>query len=161
MLDDHINFMARSPLAGPVLDGEERFPDLSAPYDPGLQDLAMSVAAELGIQVHRGTYVSVLGPSYETPAEIRFLASTGARAVGMSTVPEAITARAMGMRVLAFSLLTNMAAGLSTGPLDHEEVLAMGQRAGARLRSLLESIMARIQGTGAEEVRPGDLRPPF
>jgi len=144
LLDDHINFMARRPLAGPVLEGEERFPDLSGPYDPGLQALAARLARELGIPLPRGTYAAVLGPSYETPAEVRFLASTGAAAVGMSTVPEAITARAMGMRVLAFSLLTNMAAGLSARALDHAEVLEMGRRAGGRLSSLLKAILSQL-----------------
>ena len=121
LLDDHINLMGRSPLAGPVADGEERFPDMSAPYDKGLQGLALELARERGIPLSRGTYAAVLGPSYETPAEIRFLRLAGADAVGMSTVPEAITARALGMRVLAFSLITNQAAGLGSGLLNHDE----------------------------------------
>jgi len=89
-------------------------------------------------------YAAVLGPSYETPAEIRFLAGTGAQAVGMSTVPEAITARALGMRVLALSLLTNMAAGLASGTLAHDEVLEVAGAAGGALQALLTAVLARI-----------------
>jgi purine-nucleoside phosphorylase len=145
LLDDHINLMGRNPLAGPVVGGEERFPDMSAPYDPELQNLAVELAREKGIPLSKGTYAAVLGPSYETPAEIRFLRTAGADAVGMSTVPEAITARALGMRVLAFSLITNQAAGLGSGPLHHDEVLEMGRAAGGRLKELIRSLLARLE----------------
>jgi len=145
LLDDHINLMGRHPLVGPVVDGEERFPEMSAPYDPELQSLALELAREKGIPLSRGTYAAVLGPSYETPAEIRFLRRAGADAVGMSTVPEAITARALGMRVLAFSLITNQAAGLGPGPLHHDEVLEMGRAGGGRLKKLVWSLLARLE----------------
>lgn len=145
LLDDHINLMGRSPLAGPVADGEESFPDMSAPYDKGLQGLALELARERGIPLSRGTYAAVLGPSYETPAEIGFLRMVGADAVGMSTVPEAITARALGMRVLAFSLITNQAAGLGSGLLHHDEVLEVGKVAGGQLGELIRGILARME----------------
>lgn len=144
LLEDHINLMGRSPLAGPVRDGEERFPDMSAPYDTGLRKLAQKLAGEMDIQISTGTYAAVLGPSYETPAEIRFLRRAGADAVGMSTVPEAITARALGMRVLAFSLITNHAAGMAPGTLDHHEVLDVGRVAGGRLGDLIRSLISRL-----------------
>ncbi len=144
LINDHINLMARSPLAGPVLEGEERFPDMSAPYDPSLQTLARESARDLGISLPEGVYAAVLGPSYETPAEIRFLRGAGADAVGMSTVPEAIAARALGLKVLAFSLITNQAAGLSEDPLNHDEVLEMGQATGGQLEKLVRSVLGRI-----------------
>jgi purine-nucleoside phosphorylase len=144
LMEDHLNLMFRSPLSGPVEEGEERFPDMSAPYDPGLQTLAMEVARERGIPLSRGVYAAILGPSYETPAEVRFLRGVGADAVGMSTVPEAITARALGMRVLAFSLITNHAAGMAPEPLHHDEVLEMGRVAGGQLRELICSVLGRL-----------------
>ena len=123
---------------------EARFPDMSAPYDVGLQGLAWEAAKERGVPLFKGIYAGVLGPSYETPAEIRSLRMMGADAVGMSTVPEAITARALGMKVLAFSLITNWAAGLTPNPLDHEEVLKMGMEAGGRLAAIIRSVLARL-----------------
>jgi len=144
LLEDHINLMGRNPLAGPVEDGEERFPDMSAPYDPRLQELALEVAGEMEIPISKGTYAAVLGPSYETPAEVRFLRMAGADAVGMSTVPEAITARALGMRVVGFSLITNPAAGLASGMLHHDEVLEVGKGAGGQLGELVRSLLSRL-----------------
>ncbi len=145
MLEDHLNLMFRSPLRGPAVDGEGRFPDMSSPYDSGLRALATRLAEASGIPLPTGVYAAILGPSYETPAEIRFLKGVGADAVGMSTVPEAITARALGLRVLAFSLITNWAAGLGTGSLDHSEVLEMGQLAGSRLGALVGSVVAEME----------------
>ncbi len=148
LLDDHLNLMGRSPLAGPAAggaDGEERFPDMGAPYDPELQSLALYVAGKRGIPLAKGTYAAVLGPSYETPAEVRALRMAGADAVGMSTVPEAITARALGMRVVAFSLITNQAAGLGPDPLHHDEVLEMSQVAGGRLKELIQAFLAQLE----------------
>lgn len=145
LLDDHLNLMGRNPLAGPVLEGEERFPDMSRPFDPSLQELALQVAREQEVPLSRGCYAGVLGPSYETPAEIRYLRSVGADAVGMSTVPEVITARALGMRALAFSLITNYGAGLGAGPLSHEEVLEVGRWAGGRLGELVRGVVARLE----------------
>lgn len=152
LLDDMINFQFRSALAGPVLPGEPRFPDLSTPFDPELRELARRVAREQGIHLARGTYVGMLGPSYETPAEVRMLASLGGDAVGMSTVLEVTAARARGMRVLGFSVITNPGAGLEPAPLDHAEVLEVGREAGLRLERLLRGVLRalppREPGTG-------------
>lgn len=146
LIDDHLNLLDRNPLSGPVERGEVRFPDMSAPYDPALQILAEEVATEMGLTLPRGVYCAVLGPCYETPAEVRFLRTLGADAVGMSTVPEVITARARGMRVLGFSLITNKAAGLGSTTLDHSEVLEIGQAAGDKLQQLVSTILARLPG---------------
>jgi purine-nucleoside phosphorylase len=141
LLDDHQNHQGRSPLVGPVVEGEVRFPDLSAPFDEELQKLAMNVAGRERIRLRLGTYAAVLGPSYETPAEIRYLRRLGADAVGMSTVPETIVAAALGLRVVAFSLITNRAAGLSREALDHSDVLAIGSESGPKLQRLIEALV--------------------
>jgi purine-nucleoside phosphorylase len=145
LLDDHLNLMGRNPLVGPVREGENRFPDMSSPFDPALQALAREVATDLRIPLSRGVYAGVLGPSYETPAEIRFLERAGADAVGMSTVPEAVTAAALGLRTLGFSLITNRAAGTGGGQLRHEEVLEVGREAGGRLERLIRGV---VRGLG-------------
>lgn len=145
LIDDHINLQWRSALAGPVADGDERFPDMSAPYDAELQRLAVAAALELGERLERGTYAAVMGPSYETPAEVRMLAKMGADAVGMSTVPEVITARAVGLPCLGFSLITNHAAGLSLELLDHDDVMAVGAQAGVNLSRIIRRVLSRIQ----------------
>jgi purine-nucleoside phosphorylase len=116
--------MARNPLVGPVETGEERFPDMSEPYDRGLQALARAAARDAGVRLEEGVYVGLLGPSYETPAEVRMLQKLGGDAVGMSTVPEVIVGRARGLRCLGFSIITNPAAGLTAQPLEHADVLA-------------------------------------
>jgi len=144
LLEDHINLTARSPLVGPVPQGEERFPDMSAPYDPELRLLAVEAAAELGVPLESGVYAGVLGPSYETAAEVRMLAKLGADVVGMSTVLEVIAARARGLRCLAFSVVTNKATGLGGGALSHAEVVEVGRKAGARLAELLRGLVPRI-----------------
>jgi purine-nucleoside phosphorylase len=144
LIDDHLDFLHRGPLAGPVQAGEARFPDMSAPYDPLLQRLALEAALELGIQLTRGTYAALLGPSYETPAEIRMLERLGVQAVGMSTVPEVIVARALGVRALAFSLITNKAAGLGQGTLGHDEVVEVGRAAAGSLEALVRGVMRRL-----------------
>lgn len=144
LIADHINFMFRNPLVGPVAPGEERFPDMSDPYDPRLREIALRTADDAGISLVPGVYAAVLGPSFETPAEIAMLGRLGADAVGMSTVPEVIVARAMGMRVLAISCIANPAAGLGAGALTHEEVLEAGVEAGARLAALLRVLLPRI-----------------
>ncbi len=143
LIDDHVNFLHRSPLGGPVQPGEVRFPDMSAPYDAALQRLALEAALELGIPLMRGTYAALLGPSYETPAEIRMLERLGVQAVGMSTVPEVIVARALGLRTLAFSLIANKAAGLGTGTLGHAEIVEVGRAAAGSLDALVRRV---IQG---------------
>jgi purine-nucleoside phosphorylase len=144
LIEDHINLTGRNPLVGPVVEGETRFPDMTAPYDPALRDLAVTVAAAAGQRLVRGVYAAVLGPSYETPAEIRMLAALGADAVGMSTVPEVIAARARGVPVLGISLISNAAAGLSPVPLTHEEVVAAGLEARDRFSRLVRGILRGI-----------------
>jgi len=141
LIADHLNLTGRSPLAGPVLDGEERFPDVSAAYDPPLRDATRAVAREAGITLHEGVYAGLLGPSFETPAEIRMLATLGADAVGMSTVLEVIAARARGVRVLGISTITNLAAGISDRPLDHREVLEAGQAVARDLETLVRGMI--------------------
>jgi purine-nucleoside phosphorylase len=144
LIDDHINLMWGNPLIGRVLEGESRFPDMSAPYDPGLIALAETVALEARIRLVRGTYCALLGPSYETPAEVRMLAAIGADAVGMSTVPETLVARAAGVPVLGLSLITNMATGVTGEPLSHEDVMAMGAAAARSSARLLHGVIARL-----------------
>lgn len=144
LIDDHINFMFANPLIGPVAPDELRFPDMTEPYDRGLQRLAEEAGLERGVQTVRGVYAAVTGPSYETPAEIRMLARLGADAVGMSTVPEVITARAIGVKVLGISLIANLAAGIAKNPLSHEEVLAAGIEARSRFTALIRGTLAAI-----------------
>ncbi len=136
--------MWHNPLTGPTVPGDERFPDMSEPYDRQLRRMAEEAALERGVRVVRGVYAAVPGPSYETPAEIRMLRRLGADAVGMSTVPEVLVARAIGVRVLGVSLITNLAAGLVTRPLAHEDVLAAGAAAQDRIASLVHGVLRRI-----------------
>ena len=144
LIADHINLMFRNPLEGPVEEGEQRFPDMSDPYDPALRALAREVARQEKIVLEEGVYAALLGPSYETPAEIRMLQRLGADAVGMSTVPEVIVARARGIRCLGFSSITNVAAGLSAAPLSHAEVLAAGTQVAGQLATLIRGVIARL-----------------
>jgi purine-nucleoside phosphorylase len=129
LIVDHMNLSARNPLVGPVVAGEARFPDMSQPYDEGLQAQLRAAAARAGITLHEGVYGMLLGPTYETPAEVRMLARLGVDAVGMSTVPEVIVARALDMRCAALSCVTNQAAGTTPYPIHHEDVLAVTARA--------------------------------
>ena len=145
LIRDHINLTFRSPLEGTVLPGEERFPDMSAPYDEPSNEIMRGVARSLGLRLEEGVYVSVLGPSYETPAEIRMLERLGGDAVGMSTVPEVIAAVARGMLVCGLSLITNRAAG-SGIPLSHREVLDMAERVRDQMSALLKGWLGRISG---------------
>lgn len=145
-ITDHINFLGlagHSPLAGPEAEAfGPRFLDLKDAYDPGLIELAISASQRLGIELRRGVYAMVPGPSYETPAEVRLLQALGADAVGMSTVPEVLAARQLGMRVLAISCITNLA---SAGEkVSHEEVLAAGLAAGPLLANLIREVVARL-----------------
>lgn len=144
LIDDHINLMGRNPLIGPVRVGEERFPDMSAAYDRALLAALRAAALEVGIPVVEGVYAALLGPSYETPAEVRMLERLGADAVGMSTVPEAIAARALGMRVAGVSCITNMAAGLSATVLAHAEVLETTKRVASRFQALVRAFLGRL-----------------
>lgn len=143
LIADHINLMFRSPLMGPVPPGGDRFPDMSDPYDPELREMAMEVARELKMPLVQGVYAGLLGPSFETPAEVRMLQRLGADAVGMSTVPEVLVARALGMRVTGFSCITNVAAGLGPHKLSHQEVLEVGLEAGQRLGRLIRTFIGR------------------
>ena len=142
LVSDHINLPQRSPLVGQV--GPQRFVDMAKAYDPDLRERAQALALDLGLRLHEGVYLWAMGPQFETPAEIRAFAMLGATAVGMSTVPETIIARHAGMRVLALSLITNMAAGLSDETLSHAHTLAQAQaaseRAGAMLAALIQAI---------------------
>jgi purine-nucleoside phosphorylase len=144
LIADHINLSGMNPLTGALVPGDQRFPDMSAPYDPEVRRRIMEFAVEKGIPVEEGVYAALLGPSYETPAEIRMLRRLGADAVGMSTVPEVIAARAMGMRTAAISCITNAAAGLGPGVLSHEEVLHVGAEARERLAALLKGVLPKI-----------------
>jgi purine-nucleoside phosphorylase len=142
VISDHINLMGVNPLIGP---NEEqlgpRFFDMSDAYDPALREIAEKACWKAGVTVRHGVYVAVAGPSYETPAEIRAFRTLGADAVGMSTVPEVIAARHMGLRVLAISCITNLAAGVSKKKLDHLEVLEVGRKAQASLNDVLGRIV--------------------
>jgi purine-nucleoside phosphorylase len=144
VIADHINLTFRNPLIGPVLPGEERFPDMSAPYDRSLRSLAREVARERRIAVDEGVYVQLLGPSYETPAEIRMVDRLGADAVGMSTAVEVIAARARGLRCLGFSVVTNLASGISPTKLSHVEVMETANRVRGQLSALVEGIIERL-----------------
>ena len=144
LIADHINLMFRNPLVGPVEEGEERFPDMSDPYDPELRALARQVAREERIPLEEGVYAALLGPSFESPAEIRMLERIGADAVGMSTVPEVIAARARGLRCLGFSSITNVAAGLSAQKLSHLEVLEAGKQVAGQLERLIRGVLKKL-----------------
>jgi purine-nucleoside phosphorylase len=144
LIRDHINLMFRNPLIGHVEEGDERFPDMSDPYDGKLQDLARRVAKEQGTTLEEGVYAGLLGPTYETKAEVKMLGLLGADAVGMSTVPEVIVARARGMRVLGFSCITNLACGLSDQPITHAEVIETTTQAAAKMSRLVAEIVARL-----------------
>lgn len=157
LVDDLLNLTFRSPLSGPVLEGEERFPDMSRPLDADLARLIRDAAAHLEQPLASGTYAAVLGPQYETPAEIRMLSRLGADVVGMSTVPEVITAAARGLRCAVLSLVTNKATGLSRGRLSHDEVLEAGAAAAHRVSALVREVLDRI-GREERAPRPGDTR---
>ncbi len=145
LIEDHINFMGKNPLVGQNDDRFGcRFPDMSFAYAPELRALAEESAAETGIDIRKGVYLACSGPSYETPAEIRAFRVLGADAVGMSTVPEVIAANHCGMRVLAFSLISNMAAGILKQPLTEEEVLEAGREKGAEMQRLICRIIEKI-----------------
>ena len=146
-IDDHINLLGGNPLTGPNDERfGPRFPDLTEVYSARLRRLADEAAAALGFPLLHGVYAACHGPSYETPAEVRYLRMIGADAVGMSTVPEAIVARHMGIDVLGISCITNAAAGVSPRPLNHDEVLETAHRVRGRFISLLKGIITRLHG---------------
>ncbi|MCU1286011.1 MAG: purine nucleoside phosphorylase inosine and guanosine-specific [Acidobacteriales bacterium] len=144
VLTDHINMLGHNPMSGP---NDPRFGlrffDMTAAYDPAYRALAMKEGKRIGVKIHEGVYLAVSGPSYETPAEIRAFQVMGADVVGMSTVPETIAARHMGVKVLAISCVTNLAAGLGA-PLDHKEVLEVGERVRGHFVALLESLIPQL-----------------
>ena len=145
VISDHVNLMGVNPLRGPNDERfGPRFPDMSAVYSPELQALVVDEAKAIGAEVRRGIYGGLSGPSYETPAEIHLLRALGADAVGMSTVPEAIVARHMGVEVLGISCITNMAAGISDEPINHEEVMATGDRVRETFAELLRRVIGAI-----------------
>jgi purine-nucleoside phosphorylase len=146
IIADHLNLMFRNPLIGAVVPGEERFPDMSDPYDREFRRVAEGTALELGIPVSQGVYAGLLGPSYETPSEIRMLRTLGADAVGMSTVPEVIVGRALGVRCLGISCITNLAAGLGAATLNHDEVMEVGAQARDRLAALVRGVLPKVAG---------------
>ena len=145
VLRDHINLQGQNPLTGPNDERfGQRFPDMSYTYSKRFREIALEEARKLSIAPHEGVYAALAGPSYETPAEIRHLRAIGADLVGMSTVPEAIAARHMGIELLAISCVTNMAAGILDQPLNHEEVLETGRRVMGQFVALLRAVLPRI-----------------
>lgn len=145
VVSDHINLQGSNPLVGDWgRDFGPPFPDMSTAYDPELRSLAMKAAADAGFDAREGVYCAMLGPSFETPAEIRMLMGIGGLVVGMSTVPEVIAARQMGLRVCVLSLASNPAAGLVDRELTHDEVLDEGKKAAVKLRLLLGDLVAKV-----------------
>jgi len=142
VITDHLNLMWVNPLTGPAEPGEERFPDMTDAYDPALLAGLHAAAGKLGFSLREGVYAALPGPSYETPAEIAMLRKLGADAVGMSTVPEVIVARALGMRVAGVSCITNIAAGISKKPVSHQEVLETAARVADRFQSLVMEFLS-------------------
>jgi purine-nucleoside phosphorylase len=143
MISDHLNLMGTNPLVGAAREGELRFPDMTDAYNPGLRWLLRTTAETLGIKLREGVYAGLLGPSYETPSEVKMLRMLGADAVGMSTVPEVIVARALGMRVAGVSVITNAAAGVTGAALSHAEVLETTSRVSAAFESLVTEFLVR------------------
>jgi purine-nucleoside phosphorylase len=145
LISDHLNLMGTSPLVGPNDETlGPRFPDMGDAYDPELRRIARETAARLGLEVGEGVYAAWLGPQFETPAEIRMMRAVGGDLAGMSTVPEVIAARHLGIRCLGISVVTNMAAGAESGKLDHGEVLAVGAEAQPRLTALLRELLPAL-----------------
>jgi purine-nucleoside phosphorylase len=145
LIADHINLMWRNPLTGQQQPGEQRFPLMHEPYDAGLRAEARAVAREAGVLLEEGVYAGLLGPSYETPAEVRMLERLGADAVGMSTVPEVLVARARGIRCLGFSSITNPAAGITGEALSHKDVLVVGEQVARSLGIVVKGVLRRLQ----------------
>ncbi len=145
VISDHINLLGANPLTGPNDDRfGPRFPDLTSVYAPELQSMVIDEARGMDLQMRRGVYAALSGPSYETPAEIHMVRTLGADAVGMSTVPEAIVARHMNMSVVGISCITNLAAGVSSRPIDHSQVMAIGERVREQFTELLRRVIKRL-----------------
>ena len=153
VITDHLNLQGQNPLAGPNDDRYgPRFTDMSQAYWKPYRDMALQAAKRLGKTLYQGVYAGLLGPSYETPAEIRYLRTIGADLVGMSTIPEVIAARHMGVKVLAISCVTNMAAGILDQPITHDEVLETGERVKGDFLALLQAVLPEI-AKDVEEIR--------
>jgi purine-nucleoside phosphorylase len=145
LISDHVNLQGTSALVGPNDDSlGPRFPDMSDAYDPDLRERARTAADRLGVELGEGVYAAWLGPQFETPAEIRFMRAIGGDLAGMSTVQEVIAARHMGIRCLGISVVTNMAAGVLPGKIDHESVLDVGAQAAGSLTSLLRELVPTL-----------------
>lgn len=144
IIEDHLNLTFTNPLIGTVQEGDERFPDMSEPYDARLRTLLLAAGDATDVPLKAGVYACLAGPSFETRAEVRMLATLGADAVGMSTVPEVIVARAMGMRVAAMSCITNAASGTSDGPVLHTDVLEVAARAAKSFQSVVRAFVAEL-----------------
>lgn len=151
LITDHLNFSGANPLIGEKSDG--RFVGMSAAYDVGLRRSALAAADEEGIELHQGVYVWFSGPTFETPAEIRAARILGGDAVGMSTVPEVILARFLGLKVLAFSVVTNYGAGMRSGELSHAETKEVAPRGGEKLARILKRLLAGTQQAAARTAR--------
>jgi purine-nucleoside phosphorylase len=151
VIKDHINFQGQNPLVGQEdLRFGPRFIDMTEAYAKSYRQITLEAGKRLGIELGEGVYVAVLGPSYETPAEIRFLRTIGADLVGMSTVPEVIVARQMGIKVLAISCVTNMAAGTTDAHINHEEVLEIGRKISGQFKTLLRDVVPVIAQDAAK-----------
>jgi purine-nucleoside phosphorylase len=153
IITDHLNLMGTNPLVGEAGQGEIRFPDMTDAYNPGLRMLLRTAGQKLGIRLREGVYAGLLGPSYETPSEVKMLKLLGADAVGMSTVPEVIMARALGMRVAGVSCITNAAAGVTGAALSHAEVLETTNRVGAEFESLVTEFLVLAAAPELSAVR--------
>jgi purine-nucleoside phosphorylase len=153
LISDHINLQGANPLAGPNDDRfGVRFPDMTHAYERSYREVAREEAAKLGMTLYEGVYAALLGPTYETPAEIRYLRTIGADLVGMSTALEVIAARHMGIKVLAISCVTNMAAGILDQPLSHQEVMETGERVRSSFEALLRAALPRIETDASQEI---------
>ena len=153
MISDHLNLMGANPLVGAAQEGETRFPDMTDAYDPGLRKVLRTTAEKLDMPLREGVYAGLLGPSYETPSEVKMLRLLGADAVGMSTVPEVIMARALGIRVAGISCITNAAAGVTGSALSHAEVLETTRRVSGAFEALVTEYLARSPARQASSAR--------
>jgi purine-nucleoside phosphorylase len=152
VISDHLNLMGANPLRGPNDERfGPRFPDMTEVYDREYQEITVKEAHAMGIDLRRGIYAALPGPSYETPAEIRMLRALGADAIGMSTVPEAIVARHMGISLLGLSCITNMAAGVLDRPINHTEVMETGERVHATFAELLRRVIPKLTTVGSKQ----------
>ena len=144
IISDHLNLMWTNPLIGAQQPGEERFTDMSAAYDPALREILRKAAEKTGVELREGVYAALLGPSYETPAEVRMLRGLGADAVGMSTVPEVLVARALGIRVAGISAITNAASGVTETAVSHAEVLDVGRQIASKFEALVTEFVSLL-----------------